>query len=113
MPSALVHTARTPTTGNTCCTCEQERWACHDQSDGRTVTECFDNTGRILLASGDSEGENEGTYVGKKELKEQALKWKFCIRTNNHVLLSLHACLRPSIMLTGPSSLMRSRSIRA
>jgi len=29
------------------------------------------------------------TYVGKNELKEQALRWKFCIRQNNHVRGSL------------------------
>jgi hypothetical protein len=113
MPRALVHAAGTPTTSNTCYTCEQERWACHDQSDGVAEAECFDNTGEIPLASGESVDGKEDTYVGKKELKEQALKWKFCMRTNNHVLLSRHACLRPSIMLTGPSLLMRSRSIRA
>jgi hypothetical protein len=31
------------------------------------------------------------TYVGKNELNEHALKWKFCIKQNNHVLGSLHA----------------------
>lgn len=54
------------------------------------------------------------TYVGKNELNEQALKWKFCIKQNNHVLGSLHACLSPSIELTGSvESPTRSRSMRA
>lgn len=55
-----------------------------------------------------------GTYVGKNELNEQALRWKFCMKQNNHVLGSLHACLRPSIELTGSvESPTRSRSMRA
>lgn len=59
-------------------------------------------------------GGMSGTYVGKKELNEQALKWKFCIKQNSHVRLSLHACLRPSIILTGScESPILSRSIRA
>jgi hypothetical protein len=54
------------------------------------------------------------TYVGKKELNEQALRWKFCIKQNNQVLGSLQACLRPSIMLTSSvESPTRSRCIRA
>jgi hypothetical protein len=54
------------------------------------------------------------TYVGKKELKEHALRWKFCMKQNSHVLGSLHACLRPSIELTGSlESPTRSRSMRA
>jgi hypothetical protein len=54
------------------------------------------------------------TYVGKKELNEQALRWKFCIKQNNQVLGSLHACLSPSIELTGSvESPTRSRSMRA
>jgi hypothetical protein len=53
------------------------------------------------------------TYVGKKELNEHALRWKFCMKQNNHVLGSLHACLRPSMELTGSvESPTRSRSIR-
>lgn len=44
------------------------------------------------------------TYVGKKELKEQADKWKFCIRQNIQVLLSRQACFRPSIAEVGRSS---------
>lgn len=68
----------------------------------------------MLVAEASTFGRRvQGTYVGKKELKEQALRWKFCIKQNNHVRLSLHACLSPSIMLASPSeSPTRSRSIR-
>lgn len=59
------------------------------------------------------EGEKK-SYVGKNELKEQALRWKFCMKQNNQVLLSLHACLSPSIILTASvESPTLSRSIRA
>lgn len=44
------------------------------------------------------------TYVGKKELNEQADRWKFCIKQKSHVLLSEHACLRPSHDEVGWSS---------
>lgn len=54
------------------------------------------------------------TYVGKNELNEHALRWKFCIKQNSQVRLSLQACLRPSIILTfSPASPTRSRSMRS
>lgn len=37
------------------------------------------------------------TYVGKKLLKEQADKWKHCMKTKSQVRTSLQACLRPSM----------------
>lgn len=53
-------------------------------------------------------------YVGKKELNEQALRWKFCMKQKSHVLLSLHACFNPSTMLAfSCGSPTRSRSMRA
>ena len=52
--------------------------------------------------------------MGKNELNEHALRWKFCIKQNSHVRLSLQACLKPSIILTfSPESPTRSRSIRS
>jgi hypothetical protein len=119
MPGTFVHAAGTPAHGDTRCACEQERRAREDERNCRAESEGFHNTERSRSASSpeivtSEKRPQEYTYVGKKELNEQALKWKFCIKQNNHVLLSRHACLNPSIILTGSmESPTRSRSIRA
>lgn len=117
VPSAFVHATGAPARGDTGCACKEERWAGKDKGDCGAEAEGFDDA-RVLPSEKRflfrEERGRSRTYVGKKELNEQALRWKFCIKQKSHVRGSLHACLSPSIMLTSSvESPMRSRSIRA
>lgn len=117
VPGAFVHAAGAPARGDAGCACEEERRAGKDEGDCGAEAESFDDTEVFSLEKRlfrQNKNEESKTYVGKKELNEQALRWKFCIKQKSHVRGSLHACLSPSIMLTSSvESPMRSRSIRA
>lgn len=115
MPCALMHTSGAPACQNASDTRKDERRAGQDKRNRAVEAESLDNTVTIVSpCSHLTKLLTRGTDVGKNELNEQALRWKFCMKQNNHVLGSLHACLNPSIELTGSvESPTRSRSMRA